>query len=79
MRLRIFVNGIEVGRILAERQKSKTWLAVKADLPSPQYLSDLISGRRTAGPMIRAKLVRVLRPHRWEKIFRIEEMTCPSL
>jgi len=75
VKIRVYLNGKEVVRILRSNDRSQVWLANKIGVKQA-YVSQMINGKVGVGSRLAPKILQTLRGHGWDTLFK---MTMPSL
>ena len=70
--MKVRIKGNAIRRMLARKNMSQNWLAMKVQTSSG-YMSQLITGTRNPSATMRTKILDVLRDCQFDDIFELDE------
>ena len=70
--MKVLIRGDAIRRMLARKNMSQNWLAMKVQTSSG-YISQLITGTRNPSAKMRTKILEILRDCQFDDIFEIDE------
>jgi len=72
MMIKVLIKQREFEKLLARKNKSQNWLAMRLGISSG-YMSQLMQGSRCPSPELRARILKVFGGQSFDDIFRLYE------